>query len=128
MFKKISTFLSAAFVSTMMVSAQAVIKFEKTSFDYGKFTEDQLQTCVFKFTNTGDQPLVIHQAFASCGCTVPSYSKESIAPGKSGELKVVYNGKGKLPGQFKKTVSVRSNASNALVRVYVEGEMVDKKK
>ena len=128
MFKKIATLLGAAFVGTMMLSAQAVIKFEKTSFDYGKFTEDKPQTCVFKFTNTGDQPLVIHQAFASCGCTVPTYTKESIAPGKSGELKVVYNGKGKLPGRFKKTVSVRSNASNALVRVYIEGEMVDKQK
>lgn len=128
MFKKIASLLGTAFIGTMMLSAQAVIKFEKTTFDYGKFTEDKLQTCVFKFTNTGDQPLVIHQAFASCGCTVPTYTKESIAPGKSGELKVVYNGKGKLPGRFKKTVSVRSNATNALVRVYIEGEMVEKQK
>lgn len=114
-------------LGAMMVSAQAVIKFEKTAHDYGKFTEDKPQTYVFKFTNTGNQPLVIHQAFASCGCTVPTFTKESIAPGKSGELKVVYNGKGKLPGHFKKTVSVRSNATNALVRVYIEGDMVEKK-
>lgn len=111
----------------MLMSAQAVLKFDKTNHDYGKFTEDAPQTCIFKFTNTGDQPLVIHQAFASCGCTVPTYTKESIAPGKSGELKVVYNGKGKFPGRFKKTVTIRSNASNALVRVYVEGEMIEKK-
>lgn len=127
MIKKISALCGAFMLSAMMVSAQAVIKFDKTSHDYGKFTEDKPQTYVFKFTNTGNQPLVIHQAFASCGCTVPTYTKESIAPGKSGELKVVYNGKGKLPGHFKKTVSVRSNASNALVRVYIEGDMVEKK-
>lgn len=113
------------FLGAGVADAQAVIKFEKTNHNYGKFTEDQVQTCVFKFTNTGDEPLVIHQAFASCGCTVPTYSKESIAPGKSGELKVVYNGKGKLPGHFKKTVSVRSNATNSLCRVMVEGEMVE---
>lgn len=127
MLKKISALCGAFVFCAMMMSAQAVIKFEKTTHDYGKFTEDKPQTVVFKFTNTGDQPLVIHQAFASCGCTVPTFTKESIAPGKAGELKVVYNGKGKLPGHFKKTVSVRSNATNALVRVYVEGEMIEKK-
>lgn len=123
MFKKFTAILFALIVGTMMASAQAVIKFDKTSHNYGKFTEDQPQTCVFKFTNTGNEPLVIHQAFASCGCTVPTFTKEPIAPGKTGEIKVVYNGKGKLPGHFKKTVSVRSNASNALVRVYIEGDM-----
>lgn len=125
--KRISAIFSAFALGTMLMSAQAVLKFDKTNHDYGKFTEDAPQTCIFKFTNTGDQPLVIHQAFASCGCTVPTYTKESIAPGKCGELKVVYNGKGKFPGRFKKTVTIRSNASNALVRVYVEGEMIEKK-
>lgn len=123
MFKKFTAILFALIVGTMMASAQAVIKFEKTTHNYGKFTEDKPQTCVFKFTNTGNEPLVIHQAFASCGCTVPTFTKEPIAPGKTGEIKVVYNGKGKLPGHFKKTVSVRSNATNALVRVYIEGDM-----
>lgn len=127
MYKKIASLFGAFVLGTIAMSAQAVIKFDKTTHDYGKFTEDKAQTVVFKFTNTGNEPLVIHQAFASCGCTVPTFTKESIAPGKSGELKVVYNGKGKLPGHFKKTVSVRSNATNALVRVYVEGEMIEKK-
>ncbi len=128
MFKKITACLFGALLcGTMTVAAQAVIKFETTTHDYGNFTEDQPQTYVFKFKNTGDKPLVIHQAFASCGCTVPTFSKEAIAPGKTGEVKVVYNGKGKIPGKFKKTVSVRSNATNALVRVYIEGNMVEKK-
>lgn len=124
--KKIATVaLMALFMGVATANAQAVLKFERISHDYGKFTENEVQTCVFKFTNTGNEPLVIHQAFASCGCTVPTYPKESIAPGKSGELKVVYNGKGKLPGHFKKTVSVRSNATNSLCRVMVEGEMIE---
>lgn len=126
MLKKISAMLGAIVFGAIVANAQAVIKFEETSHNYGKFTEDKPQSYVFKFTNTGNEPLVIHQAFASCGCTVPTYTKEAIAPGKTGELKVVYNGKGKLPGRFKKTVSVRSNATNALVRVYIEGEMVEK--
>lgn len=126
MIKKFSTFLGVFVFSSIIAGAQAVIKFEKTTHDYGKFTESEPQTYVFKFVNTGNEPLIVHQAFASCGCTVPTFTKETIAPGASGELKVVYNGKGKLPGRFKKTVSVRSNATNALVRVYVEGEMVEK--
>ena len=127
MFKK--SFFSFCMLASAVMAAQgqAVIKFEHTTHDYGKFTEDKVQTCVFKFRNTGDQPLVIHQAFASCGCTVPTFSKEAIAPGKSGQIKVEYNGKNKLPGHFKKSVSVRSNASNALVRLYVEGKMIEGK-
>lgn len=104
--------------------AQAVIKFDKTSHDFGKFKESVPQTYSFVFTNTGDQPLVIQQAFASCGCTVPTFSKEPVQPGEKGKITVTYNGKGKFPGHFKKPVTVRSNASNQMVRIYVEGDMV----
>ena len=59
------------------VSAQgkADIKFDKTSHNFGTFSEnDPVVSCVFTFTNVGDAPLVIHQAVASCGCTVPEYN------------------------------------------------------
>ena len=82
---------------------------------------------VFKFKNTGNKPLVIEQATTSCGCTVPSYTQAPIAPGKSGEIKVVYNGRGKNPGEFKKVITVRSNASNELVRLYIMGDMEEAK-
>lgn len=116
--------IAALALGTGAAFAQAVITFEKSSYSFGKFNENDPQTMEFVFTNTGDKPLVIQQAMASCGCTVPSYSLEPIAPGKKGKLKVVYSGKGKLPGPFKKTVSVRSNATNSLVRVYIEGDMI----
>lgn len=126
MFRKLSLLAAGIVLAGMNVAnAQAVIKFENTTYDFGKFSEDKVQTCVFTFKNVGDQPLVIHQAFASCGCTVPTFSKEPVAPGKTGQIKVEYNGKNKLPGHFKKNVSVRSNASNALVRLYVQGEMTE---
>lgn len=126
MYKKVFAIFLTFLCGCMMASAQAVIKFEKTNHNFGKFEADKPQTYVFKFTNTGNETLVLHQVFSSCGCTVPTFSKDPIAPGKSGEIKVVYNGQGKLPGHFKKTVSVRSNAENALVRVYIEGDMVEK--
>lgn len=103
----------------------AEIKFDTTSHDFGKFSEkDPIVKCTFSFTNTGNAPLVIHQAMASCGCTVPSYTKDPIKPGQKGTIDVTYNGKGKYPGKFKKTITVRSNAKEAgIVRLYIEGNM-----
>lgn len=104
--------------------AQAVIKFEKTSHNFGKFKETQKVQYAFTFTNTGDQPLVIQQAFASCGCTVANPPKDPIAPGNKGQITVTFNGKGRFPGYFKKPITVRSNAANSMVRVYIEGTLL----
>jgi hypothetical protein len=109
------------------VSAQkpAEIKFEKTTHNFGKFSEkDPVVSCTFAFTNVGDQPLIINQAVASCGCTVPEYTKSPIKPGEHGSIKVTYNGKGKHPGRFRKVITVRSNAKeNKAVNLYIQGEM-----
>lgn len=112
--------------STSLIQAQgkAEIKFETTSHDFGTFSEaDAIVTYVFKFTNVGDAPLVIHQAAASCGCTVPEYTTEPVLPGKAGEVKVTYNGKGRYPGHFKKTVTLRTNATTEMLRLTIEGNM-----
>lgn len=109
--------------------AQAEIKFDKTTHDFGKFSETSpVQKCTFTFTNVGDKPLVINQAVATCGCTVPTYTKKPIAPGEKGTLNVTYNGKGKFPGHFKKTITVRSNAKTEMTRLYIEGTMEETKK
>lgn len=105
---------------------EADIKFEKTSHDFGTFPETDKKSYAFKFTNVGDKLLVIHQAIASCGCTVPNYPKEPIKPGESGEIIVTYNGAGKFPGHFKKSITIRSNAKKEIVRLYVEGDMIGK--
>lgn len=77
---------------------KADIKFEQTTHNFGTFSENSpVVSYTFKFTNVGDAPLVIHQAVASCGCTVPEYSQEPIAPGKTGTVKVTYNGTGRYP-------------------------------
>lgn len=120
--KKIFTTLTLVLLA-IAASAQPVIKFEKPIYRFGVFLNDSIQTAVFKFTNIGDEPLVIHQAFASCGCTVPKFSKEPVAPGKKGEVVVTYNGKAQFPGEFKKPITIRSNAKNKLVRLYIQGTM-----
>lgn len=109
--------------------AQAQIKFDKVSYDFGTFSEaNSVQKCTFTFTNVGSEPLVINQAVASCGCTVPSYTKSPIKPGQKGTLTITYDGKGKFPGHFKKTVTVRTNGVPEMTRLYIEGNMQEAKK
>lgn len=112
----------------MSVSAQAVIKFDKLTHNFGKFSESSpVVTCEFTYTNVGDKPLIINQAVPSCGCTVPEYTKDPIAPGEKGIIKVTYNGTGKFPGHFKKSITVRTNGKVEMTRLYIEGEMTEKK-
>ena len=117
--KLILTTILSIFAMVTFAAGEAEIKFEKTSHDFGTFSESSPKvTCVFKFTNTGDKLLVIHQAIASCGCTVPQYPKEPIKPGEGGEIIVTYDGAGKFPGHFKKSITLRTNAKQEIVRLY----------
>ncbi|MBO7099321.1 MAG: DUF1573 domain-containing protein [Bacteroidaceae bacterium] len=102
----------------------AEIKFDTLRHNFGKFSKnDPIVKCSFKFTNTGTAPLVIHQAFASCGCTVPTFTKEPIKPGEKGVIDVTYNGTDKFPGHFQKTITIRSNAISEVTRLIIEGDM-----
>ena len=131
MLKRLFGTLCLLFVISIAAFAQAgkaEIKFDKTSHNFGQFSEKQpIQKCTFTFTNIGTAPLVINQAIASCGCTVPAYTKTPILPGKKGEITVTYNGTGKFPGHFKKTITVRSNATTEMTRLQVEGDMEEAK-
>ena len=105
---------------------QAEIMFDKKTHNFGTFSEkNAVQKCTFTFTNVGDAPLVINQAVASCGCTVPQYTKSPIAPGQKGTIEVTYNGAGKIPGHFKKSITVRTNGATEMTRLYVEGDMTE---
>lgn len=119
-----------ALMTSVMAYAQSnqpEIRFEKTIHNFGTFSEDSpIQKAVFTFTNVGKAPLIINQAIASCGCTVPSYTKEPIQPGESGTIKVTYNGKGKFPGHFKKSITIRTNGKVEMIRLYIEGDMKGK--
>ena len=95
----------------------AVITFEKTEHDFGEVLQGEVVTCSFRFTNTGDAPLLISQVSSSCGCTVGDYPHEPIAPGKSGAVKATYDSKGHHGFQTR-TLTVMSNtipAKNVLV-------------
>lgn len=91
-------------------AAEPDITFEELTFDFGTIAEDGGPVKhEFKFTNTGDSPLMIVNATASCGCTRPDFPKKPVAAGKKGILKVTYLPKGR-PGEFNKTVTVKTNS------------------
>lgn len=107
-----------------MASAEKVGKFsfESDQIDYGKIQQNADGVRVFKFTNTGDAPIVISNAKGSCGCTVPTYTKNVIQPGEKGEINVKYATN--RIGAFTKTVTLTSNASEPSKVLRIKGEVL----
>ena len=105
----------AVIVSSNTVTAQEVengakITFTKETHDYGTVKNGGDGTCTFEFKNTGNAPLILSNAKGSCGCTVPTWPKEPIAPGAKGVISVKYDTK--RPGAINKSVTITSNAVN----------------
>ncbi|WP_370227045.1 DUF1573 domain-containing protein [Mesoflavibacter sp.] len=103
----------------------AKIEFESKTIDYGTIENGADGNREFKFTNTGDAPLVITNAKGSCGCTVPTWPRTPIAPGASDVIKVRYATN--RTGGFSKTVTLTTNAVNsATVRLRIKGTVKPK--
>ena len=100
----------------------AAITFSESEHDFGNIKQGQVVTHTFDFKNTGDAPLIIENASASCGCTVPEYPKEPIAPGQSGKIKVRFDSQGKQ-GQQNKTVNVRANTQPNITTITVKSNV-----
>jgi len=103
------------------------IEFEEKEFDWGTITQGEKVSYVFVFTNTGNEYLIIKDAKGSCGCTVPQWPKEPIAPGEQGEMKVVFNSKGKI-GMQNKRVTITANTTPGQTFINVKGEIVKEEK
>lgn len=113
---KTTLLLSLLMTGTLMTNAgkpdngEPGIKFDETIHDFGVIAEDGGPVShTFEFTNSGDAPLLILRASASCGCTRPDYPKKPVQSGKKDKIKVTYNPKGR-PGEFTKTITVKTNA------------------
>ena len=85
-----------------------VAAFTKTEHDFGTITEGQVVEYTFSVKNTGAAPMVIQDAKPSCGCTVPDWTKQPIAPGGTGFVKAKFDSNGK-PGIQNKTITVLAN-------------------
>lgn len=118
--------LTAAFAMNT-VNAQttsgAKIDFTKETHDYGTIKNGADGTCTFEFKNTGNAPLIISNAKGSCGCTVPEWPKEPIAPGAKASIKVKYDTS--RQGVINKNVTITSNAVNAAEKIiYIKGNVL----
>jgi len=97
-----------------------VITFENPEYDFGTIKQGEVVEHVFTFTNTGKSPLIIENASASCGCTVPEPPTEPIAPGEKSTINVKFNSTGKM-GQQYPTVTVRANTQPNLTKISLKG-------
>ena len=111
-----SFFTLALVYQAQAQTSGAVISFKENSIDFGDITQGQQVAHTFVLTNTGKQPLIISNVAATCGCTVPSWPKEPVAPGKSAEIKVSFNSAGKV-GKQNSVVRIYSNASEPIEKV-----------
>ena len=104
------------------------ITFKESSHDFGNIQESKGPVSyTFEFTNTGNKPLIIVDVAASCGCTKPEYSGKPIKPGKKGKIKVTYSPYGR-PGAFRKTIKVKTNATNRRTTLTITGVVIPKNK
>jgi len=108
------------------VGPLTTLEFAETSFDYGEIMEGEKVVHNYAFTNTGKEPLIISNAKGSCGCTVPDWPREPIAPGASGEIKVQFDskGKGKVEGAAQsKRVTITANTDPANTYLTIKGNV-----
>ncbi|RIJ37727.1 DUF1573 domain-containing protein [Pontibacter oryzae] len=99
-----------------------VMTFEQTEYDFGSIKQGETVEHTFEFTNTGATPLIIENASATCGCTVPEWTRTPVAPGEKGTVAVKFNSTGKM-GQQQPTVTIRANTQPNIVKVSMKGSV-----
>lgn len=102
------------------------IEFEKTIYDFGAIKQGEKVQHEFKFKNTGKTPLIITDATATCGCTVPQYPTAPVKPGEEGTIKVIFDSTGKM-GMQDKQVTIASNANPVAEKLHLVGEVKESK-
>ena len=100
-----------------------VMAFSETEFDFGTVTDGEKVSHTYKFTNTGNEPLILSDAKGSCGCTVPKWPREPIPPGGEAEIVVEFNSKNKT-GKRNQKVTITANTNPPQTFLYLKGEVV----
>ena len=118
-------FLLALGVGAAKAQNGPVMTFEKTEIDYGNVVQAGDGVRIFKFKNTGTEPLIIKNARGSCGCTVPKWPSEPIKPGQTASIEVKYDSN--RLGSFSKTVTVETNEEVGKHVLTIKGNIYEKK-
>jgi len=100
----------------------AQMEFEEVEWNFGEINQGESVEYAFNFTNTGSDPLIITSAKGSCGCTVPVWPREPVAPGESGVIDVKFNSKGKK-GKQNKRVTLITNMVPSQKVLTVKGQV-----
>ena len=101
------------------------LDFDEKTHDFGTIDEGDIVEHTFTFTNNGDAPLVITNARGTCGCTVPDWTKEPVAPGETGEMLVKFNSRGKR-NQQNKSVNITANTESGKERLQIKAFVTPK--
>lgn len=128
--KKLFVFSISLILSFVMLAQQQLttISWENTRYEMGEIREeDGVKTASFKFTNTGEFDLNIINVRAGCGCTTPEWTREPVAPGESGFVKVAYNPRGR-PGNFNRSATVITNTQNASTTLRIVGNVIPRER
>lgn len=102
---------------------QTTIAFKESEHEFGDVKEGDFAKYEFVFTNTGTEPLYVRDAKASCGCTTPEWTKDTIAPGAEGKILVQFNSQGR-PGDFNKSVTVLANTDPEATVITIKGHVI----
>jgi hypothetical protein len=103
----------------------AIIDFDQREYDFGEITEGELVEGTFEIINKGKVDLIITNAKATCGCTVPEWPKEAIKPGESAPLKFTFNSRGRV-GKQSKTITLQTNSEKVNETIRIKGTVVKK--
>ena len=103
----------------------AIVEFDKTEYDFGELVEGEIAEGTFKITNKGKVDLIITSAKATCGCTVPEWPKDPIAPGASADLKFTFNSRGRV-GKQSKSITLQTNSEKVTELIRIKGTVVKK--
>jgi len=124
--KRIALTLFAVMISAAIFAqakkAEELVKFTELKYNFGKIKQGVPVTHVFEFTNISDQPLVIENATASCGCTTPTWPQQPTAKGKTNKITAGFNAA--APGTFEKTVFVKVAGSQQPLELKISGEVL----
>lgn len=104
------------------VGPTTTLDWAATEFDFGTIDQGEAVEHSFSFTNTGSEPLIISNAKGSCGCTVPQWPREPIAPGATASIDVRFDSKGKKNKQNKK-VTITANTDPAQSFIFLKGDV-----
>lgn len=116
----------AATQNTLALKDTTTVQIIDSSYNFGKVADGEKVEYSYRFKNTGSKPLVIADAHASCGCTVPQKPEKPILPGEIGFIKIVFDSKGRV-GNAYKTITVVSNANPEFPQLILTGDVEAKK-